>query len=122
MYYLFSVILKQNSILQGIEDALTVAEQIKRYGFLESELDLAKKRHLDHLNQALTEENTRSSEDFIDEYINHFIYDEMITGLAKEIEYTEDIYSSISVEDLNNYFKNYFSLTIGSFQLLLLIL
>ena len=110
MYYLFSVILKQNSILQGIEDALTLAEQIKRYGFLESELDLAKKRHLDHLNQALTEENTRSSEDFIDEYINHFIYDEMITGLAKEIEYTEDIYSSISVEDLNNYFKNYFSL------------
>ena len=34
----------------------------------------------------------------------------MITGLAKEIEYTEGIYSSISVEDLNNYFKNYFSL------------
>ena len=58
MYYLFSVILKQNSILQGIEDALAVAEQIKRYGFLESEFDLAKKRHLDHLNQVLTEENT----------------------------------------------------------------
>ena len=108
MYYLFSVILKQNSILQGIEDALAVAEQIKRYGFLESELDLAKKRHLDRLYQALTEENTRSSEDFIDEYIYHFIYDEMITGLAKEIEYTEDIYKSISIEDLNNYFKKLF--------------
>ena len=107
MYYLFSVILKQNSILQGIEDALTVAEQIRRYGFLESEFDLAKKRHLDRLNQALTEENTRSSEDFIDEYINHFIYDEMITGLAKEIKYTGEMFKSISVEDLNDYFKNY---------------
>jgi len=107
MYYLFSVILKQNSILQGIEDALTVAEQIRRYGFLESEFNLAKKRHLDRLNQALIEENTRSSEDFIDEYINHFIYDEMITGLAKEIKYTGEIFKSISVEDLNDYFKNY---------------
>ena len=65
MYYLFSVILKQNSILQGIEDALTVVEQIKRYGFLKSEFDLAKKRHLDRLNQALTEDNTRSSEDLV---------------------------------------------------------
>ena len=46
----------------------------------------------------------------------------MITGLAKEIEYTEDIYNSISVEDLNNYFKNYFSLDNRLFQLLLLIL
>ena len=109
MYYLFSASLSQNSILQGIEDALTLAEQIKRYGFLESEFDLAKKRHLDHLNQALIEENTRSSEDFIDEYIDHFIYEEMITGLAKEIEYTEEMFKSISVEDLNDYFKNYLS-------------
>ena len=74
-----------------------------------SEFDLDKKRYLDHLNQALIEENTRSSEDFIDEYINHFIYEEMITGLAKEIEYTEEIFKSISVEDLNDYFKNYLS-------------
>ena len=109
MYYLFSVILKQNSILEGIEDALTVVEQIKRYGFLKSEFELAKKRHLDRLNQALTQESTRSSNDFIDEYINHFIYEEMITGLKKEIEYTLEIFKSISVEDLNEYFKNYLS-------------
>ena len=109
MYYLFLVILKQNSILQGIEDALTVAEQIKRYGFLKSEFELAKKRRLDLLNQALTEENTRSSKDFIEEYIDHFIYEEMITGLAKEIEYTEEMFKSISVQDLNDYFKNYLS-------------
>ena len=108
MYYLFSVILKQNSILEGIEDALTVVEQIKRYGFLKSEFELAKKRHLDRLNQALTQESTRSSNDFIDEYINHFIYEEMITGLKKEIEYTLEIFKSISVEDLNEYFKKLF--------------
>ena len=57
----------------------------------------------------MIEENTRSSEDFIDEYINHFIYEEMITGLAKEIEYTEEMFKSISVEDLNDYIKNYLS-------------
>ena len=108
MYYLFSTFLRQDSILEGIEDALTFVEQVKRYGFLESELELAKKRRIDYLKQALIEENTRTSEDFIKEYIDHFIYDEMISGLAKEIEYSEDILSSISVEDLNNYFNNHF--------------
>ena len=108
MYYLFSAFLRQDSILEGIEDALTFVEQVKRYGFLESELELAKKRQIDHLKQALIEENTRTSEDYIEEYIDHFIYDEMISGLAKEIEYSEDILSSISVEDLNNYFNNHF--------------
>ena len=29
--------------MQGIEDSLTIAEQINRYGFLENELELAKK-------------------------------------------------------------------------------
>ena len=65
MYYLFSTSLRQNSINQGIEDALTFAEQVKRYGFLDSELELAKKRRIDYLKQALIEENTRTSEDFI---------------------------------------------------------
>ena len=32
----------------------------------------------------------------------------MISGLQKEIEYSEDILSSISVEDLNEYFNNHF--------------
>ena len=44
MYYLYMTTLKQNSIMQGIEDSLTIAEQINRYGFLENELELAKKK------------------------------------------------------------------------------
>ena len=111
MYYLFSTSLRQNSINQGIEDALTFAEQVKRYGFLDSEIELAKKRRIDYLNQALIEENTRTSGDFIAEYIDHFIYDEMISGLQKEIEYSENILSSITAEDLNDYFNNHFEET-----------
>lgn len=108
MYYLYSVSLRQNEINQGIEDALTLIEQINRFGFLESELKLAKKRQIEHLQQSLIEEETRTSDSFIEEYTDHFFYDEMISGLQKEIEYHENIYSSITVEDLNQYFKNYF--------------
>ena len=108
MYYLYMTTLKQNSIMQGIEDSLTIAEQINRYGFLENELELAKKRRLDYLKQASIEETTRTSEDFIEEYTDHFLFEEMISGIDKEVEYTEDILKTISIKDLNEYFRNYF--------------
>ena len=108
MYYLHVTTLKQNSIMQGIEDSLTIAEQVNRYGFLENELELAKKRRLDYLKQASIEETTRTSEDFIEEYTDHFLFEEMISGIDKEVEYTEDIFKTISVKDLNDYFRNYF--------------
>ena len=108
MYYLYMTTLKQNSIMQGIEDSLTIAEQINRYGFLENELELAKKRRLNYLKQASIEETTRTSEDFIEEYTDHFLFEEMISGIDKEVEYTEDILKTISIKDLNEYFRNYF--------------
>ena len=32
----------------------------------------------------------------------------MISGIDKEVEYTEDILKTISIKDLNEYFRNYF--------------
>ena len=70
--------------------------------------NLKKKRRLDYLKQASIEETTRTSEDFIEEYTDHFLFEEMISGIDKEVEYTEDILKTISIKDLNEYFRNYF--------------
>ena len=102
-----AVTLKEDEILPGIEDFLTIIEQIKRFGFLNSELELAKKKHLEYLKRNLTENETRSSDSYIDEYQRHFLFDEMISGSAKEVEYTSEILPSITADDLKNYFNNY---------------
>ena len=99
--------LKEDEIITGIEDFLTVIEQIKQYGFLNSELELAKEKHLEYLKRNLTENETRSSDSYINEYQRHFLFDEMISGTAKEVEYTSEILPSITVDDLKNYFDNY---------------
>ena len=52
--------LKEDEIIAGIEDFLIVIEQIKKHGFLNSELELAKKNHLEYLKRNLTENETRS--------------------------------------------------------------
>ena len=99
--------LKEDKIIAGIEDFLIVIEQIKKHGFLNSELELAKKNHLEYLKRNLTENETRSSDSYINEYQRHFLFDEMISGSAKEVEYTSELLPSITVEDLKTYFNSY---------------
>ena len=114
-YKISIVSLNEKNINDGIIDFLRVIEQINRYGFLKSELDLAKKNQILSLEQNIIGQKTRSSKSFVNEYTRHFTSDEMISGPVKELEYTKDIYVSIGVDDLNNYFKKY---TLGDNQIL----
>ena len=106
-YLITSTSLKDDEILEGIEDFLTILEQINRYGFLEDELILAKQKRIEYLQQNITKQNTRTSDSFIDEYVRHFEHDEMISGPEKELEYTSNILSEITTEDLNLFFQKY---------------
>ena len=106
-YKISVVSLNINNINGGITDFLKIIEQINRYGFLKSELDLEKKNTLLRLKQNIIEKETRSSASFVNEYTRHFTLDEMISGEEKELEYTTDVLASIGVDDLNNYFKKY---------------
>ena len=97
----------QDSILNGIKGTFELIEQINRHGFLENELDLAKKNRINYLKQSLNEEETRSSKDFIEEYERHFLRDEMISSLEEQIEFANKVYPTITVKDLNDFFKRY---------------
>ena len=108
-YKISIVSLNEKNVNDGINDFLRVIEQINRYGFLKSELDLAKKNQILSLEQNIIEQVTRSSKSFVYEYIRHFTSDEMISGPEKELKFIKDIYVSIDVDDLNNYFKKYTS-------------
>ncbi|AFS47964.1 peptidase M16 inactive domain-containing protein,Insulinase (Peptidase family M16) [alpha proteobacterium HIMB5] len=106
-YRILETDLRQDSILDGIKDTFELIEQINRHGFLENELDLAKKNRINYLKQSLNEEETRSSKDFIQEYERHFLRDEMISSLEEQIEFANKVYPTITVKDLNDFFKRY---------------
>ena len=106
-YFIVNVDLKSDKLNEGIADLYSIIEQIKKYGFLQTELDKSKEEIIENLNQFLVEEKTRSSYSFVREYTRHFTEDEMISGPEKYLEYTEDILPSITLKDINNYFKNY---------------
>ena len=106
-YYIINTSLRSDKIKEGIEDIYYLIEQVKKYGFLQSELDKAKKEIIQSLEKFLTSEETRSSSSFVNEYIRHYTEDEMISGPEKYIEYTKNILPTISLSEINNYFENY---------------
>ena len=114
-YKISIVSLNEKNINEGITDFLRFIEQINRYGFLKSELDLAKKNEILSLEQNIIEDETRSSKSYVNEYTRHFTSDEMISGPEKELEYIKDIHALLDVNDLNNYFRKY---TAGNNQIL----
>jgi len=106
-YKIVSVTLNEAKINEGIIDFLTLIKQIEKFGFLNSELDLAKKNYLQYLKQNIIDEETRSSESYVNEYQRHFLNDEMISSTEDQLRFTKEILPSISIQDLNNYFKKY---------------
>jgi len=106
-YKITSTTLNEANITEGIIDFLTFNKQIEKFGFLISELDLAKENYLRHLQQNITNKETRSSEAFANEYQRHFLDDEMISSSEDELKFTKEAMLSITVKDLNDYFKNY---------------
>ena len=106
-YKIVSVTLNEAKINEGIIDFLTFIKQIEKFGFLNSELDLAKKNYLQYLKQNIINEETRSSESYANEYQRHFLNDEMISSSEDQLKFTKEILPSITIQDLNNYFKKY---------------
>ena len=106
-YKIISTTLNEAKVKEGIKDFLTFNKQIEKFGFLNSELDLAKKNYLRNIEQNIINRETRSSENFANEYQRHFLDDEMISSSEDELKFTKEIMPSITVNDLNNYFKNY---------------
>jgi len=106
-YKIISTTLNEAKVEEGIVDFLILNKQIEQFGFLNSELDLAKKNYLRHIKQNIITRETRSSESFATEYERHFLDDEMISSSEDELKFVEEIMLSITIEDLNDYFKNY---------------
>ena len=106
-YKIVSVTLNEAKINEGIIDFLTFIKQIEKFGFLNSELDLAKKNYLQYLKQNIIDEETRSSESYVNEYQRHFLNDEMISSSEDQLKFTKEMLPSITIQDLNNYFKKY---------------
>lgn len=76
-------------------------EKVKRFGFTEPELDRAKKNLMAAYERAYNDRNKTESSSFAQEYINNFLEQEPIPGIAAEYELVQQIIPALTLADVN---------------------
>jgi len=80
---------------------ITELNRIQAHGVTAEELDFQKNRVMAGLDNAIKAKANRTSESFVNDYINHFLANEPIPSLEQEQGYYNTIIPSITVAEIN---------------------
>jgi zinc protease len=85
----------------ALATALEEVEKVKRFGFTQAELDRAKKSIIASYERSYNERDKTESDAYVNEYIRHFLQQEPIPGISKELEYTKAFVPGITLDEVN---------------------
>ncbi len=93
--------------LEALKTLLEENERVKRHGFQESEFDRAKKNILAGIEKQFKDRDKQESGRIIGEYVNHFLSDEPIPGVAWEFNTTKQYLENIQLSEINMLITNF---------------
>lgn len=93
--------------MRALKTLLEENERVARFGFLESELDRAKKDRLSRFEASLENLNTTESGRFTREYVYNFLEGEVIPGIKWEYEASKAMMQNISLQEVNALIKSF---------------
>jgi zinc protease len=94
---------------KALEALVEEIERVKRYGFTAAEMERTKKTMLANYERNYNNRDKTESDNFVDEYVNHFLDQEPIPGIEKEFAYAKELLPGITIEEVNavsNKFKD----------------
>lgn len=94
-------ICNENDIKRGITSLFEELERIKRFGFTESEYQRAKSNYLSTLESAYNEREKIENENFVNQYVRHFLDNEPIPSISDEYAIMSNIVPNIPLEAIN---------------------
>ncbi|MBP5644546.1 MAG: insulinase family protein, partial [Bacteroidales bacterium] len=98
---------KENRIEDATEAVLTEIFRAVQHGFLQTELDRQKDEMLEHYRKSAKEANKTNSNNFAQEYTNHYLEGEVIPGIMKEYSYAKEFIPEITLEECNALIKTW---------------
>jgi len=99
--YTLMAMVKENSILDGLEAILTEAFRVKQHGFTASELERQKASSLRWIERQYKERDKSESRMVIGELIRNFLVRETIPGIEVEFELYKQFTGGITVDEIN---------------------
>lgn len=92
---------KENQIEKSLEMILLENERVKKFGFLESELERQKDEILSNMEKAAKEADKTESANFCSEYADNFLSQEPIPGVKNELKFTKKLLPEITLAEVN---------------------
>jgi zinc protease len=105
--YVSSALVSDTGIISGFKSILRENEKVKKYGFLQSELDRAKKEILISYEKYFNEKDKTESESYAAEFIRNFIDKEPIPGIYFEYDFMKKNLPDITLEEINKLAKEW---------------
>ena len=106
-----SVDARPGELERGFKALWQEIARLKRYGFIQTELDRAKTAYLHDVESALKEKDKTQSESYVKEYEAYFLKGIAAPGIETEYELTKSDLPGITLDDLNKLASNYITNT-----------
>ncbi|MGI8400667.1 MAG: M16 family metallopeptidase [Gemmatimonadaceae bacterium] len=97
-----TAIVADNGIQRGLNALLSEGERVRRYGFLQTELDRAKKDFQRGIEQAYAEREKTNSNVYAQSYVSSFLESEPSTSLDWDIVAIKQFLPTITLGEVNN--------------------
>ena len=92
---------------QALYDLLIQLEKMRRYGFNASELERVKTEMLTQYEELYNERNTVRNISYAQEYIRHYLDDEVMPGIEWEYKTLQQLLPMIDINTINNIAKQF---------------
>ncbi len=102
----------------AIDALITTTESVRKYGFLQTELERAKDNLMNQTANTFADKDKTESARRVQEYINNFLTGTPMTGIATRYAFVKQVLPTITLEEVNAVSKK-METTQGKFALLL---
>jgi zinc protease len=96
-----TAIVADNGIPRGLNALLAEGERVRRFGFLQTELDRAKKDLQRGMEQAYAEREKTNSNVYAESYVSSFLGSEPSTSIAYDLEAVKQFLPTITLGEVN---------------------
>jgi len=88
-------------VKDAIDSLVTTTETVKKFGFLQSELERAKRDLLNQIERAFSDKDKTESSRFVQEYINNYLSGSPITGIENRYSFNKQVIPTITLQEVN---------------------
>ena len=97
---------KEGQSLEALDSLITHAARAVQHGFTASELERTRRDVIAEFNNYLTEAPNHTNDEYVNEYIDHYMNGSYIPGIVAESHMTIDGLKRITLDDVNGYLRS----------------